>query len=134
MREIKFRAMTQPPNDFGYHHFKSKMVYGTGIFFDGTNHWLYAHDKSAMANAFETKIVKPETIGQFTGFHDSKGREIYEGDVLKWVAFGCPMDEYEELQRTYQLTVEWGCGGFDFPYNSETEHCYEIIGNIHESA
>ena len=29
--------------------------------------------------------VAPDTIGQFTGFRDRVGQEIYEGDIVNWI-------------------------------------------------
>jgi hypothetical protein len=68
MREIKFRAMTKPPKDFGDFKFKSKMVYGTGVLQDPYNTWLIDNDNTkSLAVGTVKYVVKPETIGQFTG-------------------------------------------------------------------
>jgi hypothetical protein len=56
-REIKFRAMTKPPEDFGHFKFKSEMVFGTGVLYDPVNIsiqlWVYN----------ESKTFLPEVIG-----------------------------------------------------------------------
>lgn len=70
MREIKFR----------------------GKLIAAKNHWVYGAYIPAKISSWEEDtifdgqtrwVVDPNTIGQYTGYKDVDGKEIYDGDVLE---------------------------------------------------
>jgi len=134
MREIKFRGKLLNSGKWAYGNLDIKKT-GTAII---------TPDKTALGTYGR---VKPETIGQYTGLHDKKGQEIYEGDIVRFPA----NDEYDEVNYiSYECwfdsrdTFKYGwhfsrskfhgclCGG-NSCVSMEWARQLEVIGNVHDN-
>ena len=114
-REIKFRAWDVAKKVMIYDYCELDHLYLTFSAYDLTN----------------DAYVKITSVMQFTGLHDKNGKEIYEGDVLRFFFDGkefhtCPVSWRAEM-ASYFL-------GEYVPEDMWVEGTeYEVIGNIHEN-
>jgi uncharacterized phage protein (TIGR01671 family) len=121
MREIKFRAWDKA-NPI------EKMRVGEAEYFDDMLAFRFQH--------FEGDNPSEIIYEQFTGLHDSKGREIYEGDIVRYSNRTESGVAKISSWIGNNLYFEW-INSPESPTNADIFGCaeeLEVIGNIHESA
>ena len=143
MRTIKFRGK-KPTNGV--------WVYGSLVYSNEIQAAIYFQTGRGLVKSMEWVYVNPETVGQFTGFLDKNGREIYEGDVLRSdeYPYSCIGDNRRDNYYAVVYYCEEGAcfgtvtaknpssdvGGISDGILDDVERekmkKFEVVGNIHE--
>jgi uncharacterized phage protein (TIGR01671 family) len=157
MREILFRGRSLETG---------KMVYGSLIVTkkcdvvdkENTDDFVCTLKsvRTQIVNCHFTADVDPETVGQYIGLNDTKGVQIFEGDIIRYCERSIYeiMEEWDEESAGREApdywtrdVVEW-MGRYDnfsfdlrdneLEYNAlnvsaEEGYRLEVIGNIHDN-
>lgn len=124
MRQILFR---------GYNLKNQKWLYGY-YFVNRGLHFICPEGFANPLASWEDFVVEEESVGQWTGLKDKNGRQIYEGDIVRYrdnsynngIAQSVVEYELAEFAPIFCLSLS------SFVDNGMIEDC-NIIGNIYEN-
>lgn len=147
-REIKFRGKSVDNNEWVY----GDLIHiGNGcIIYQGSQSDYEITNKTGVAIELfddEVSVVRPETLGQFTGLCDKNRKEIYEGDIVRmsYVVEICTADDCYEEEGKYvgvaAITANKGVclnpcvknGLYNTKYKPLSAYRSEVIGNIYDN-
>lgn len=93
-------------------------------FYQETAEWIF-HDLVNQKEVIEEELFDNIILMQSTGLHDVNGKEIFEGDIVKyWENIG-----YIEFYQG-SWVINWNDGSLFDLYDNDNN--LEVLGNIHE--
>lgn len=137
-RIIKFRA---------WNKVKKKMFFVHEIMFVGSMLTLSPEKEHNINNIFHESNFVSNELMQFTGLLDKNGKEIFEGDIVKFTS----IDKKEYIEKvSYVIDEKYGGGNIQWVNISgyENRYCFnerdfsgyitkwnsfEVIGNVYEN-
>jgi hypothetical protein len=124
-REIKFRGKT--PSGvwvFGF-YVKSWFSKSSYIIPEDIDEVYNPHDEVLCVEhtgQVGWREVNPQTVGQFTGLSDKGGKDIYEGDLCRYIT------------DTEGVEMDYGSWLWGEEFLCNIAEYSEVIGNIHDEA
>ncbi len=82
-------------------------------------------------NTFTCHVI-PGTVGQFTGMCDKNGKEVYEGDIVKYTN-GTKKVNGAWVDNSCIFAVEFNEGAFNIDLLFHAQNNVEVVGNIHDT-
>lgn len=122
MREILFRGKDPESGEWYYGYYVKRN--------DGDRGSLILEDY--FLESYE--IVKPETVGQYTGLTDKNGAKIFDGDILEG-----DLEDRLDPGAKWRSIVVWGTFGWmckdrqTLPMDELDILEGEVIGNIYDN-
>lgn len=142
MRDYKFRGKRKDNGEWVYGcPLETKM---SGVYIIGTRMKSKPNKQGVgIGDVVWQHEVDPETVGQYTGFHDKKrtaeypeGKDIYEGDIVRFESFEDKWGDtyYEQLEVKWDLDIaRYVLGDNEYDFNDIHPDCAEVIGNIYDN-
>jgi uncharacterized phage protein (TIGR01671 family) len=112
MREIEFRGKHQQNNEWVY----------------GFYYLDHPHKNPKIIDGDRAIYVYPETVGQYTGLKDRKGKKVYEGDLVAY-----DKDLWEIRHSTVGCCLEMMNTNKPGRLPAGIIMQSELFGNIHDS-
>ena len=142
-REIKFRAWIIQENKMSYQNEWFGFIPNEYIQFADQGFWVNnlnaSEEHKSNLKKHNIEIEDEFILSQFTGLHDKNGKEIYEGDLIKWA------DSYMEVIFKQEACQYWlicksdGIGRYkelEATFSDGTiftNDSLEVIGNVFEN-
>lgn len=127
-REIKFRGRDK--ENWHYGDLVQEIRHNDNKLFDGTMTHIRNFEYKNGSYIGDIFPVNPNTIGQYTGFHDRFGNEIYESDIV-YVSSEDEnaIIEWDEETARFIIHFDGWIADFDNYYGEELE----IMGDIYNN-